>query len=932
MGGCQALPQTFEKMLSHKLITRKSAGSVAKYFTDAKENYFSKDTDSSAWHGKGAAILGLSGPVDSARFQQLLRGEVVPNIDSRARARHDLKARIGIDLTFSAPKSVSMQALIAGDGEIIKAHDLAVKRTLDIAEQRAQVKRNDHGKTIVERTGNLAIATFRHETSREQDPQLHTHAVVLNLTQRADGKWVALKNDEIIKATRYLGAVYNAELALELTKLGYSLRHGRDGNFDLAHINRAQMDGFSRRTKQIEEKIAEIGLSRDTANYWQKKQANFATRKPKGESDRDAIFKEWHSRSRELGIDFNKERSLGPRQPINKELGEIVTAEAARRSVRFAINHLTERTAIVGEREVIDTAVKHGIGHVRLADVETAIRKEVKNGFLVKESPLYRSAAYDWQGDPKTRDAWIASLEAAGHASAAQRVNQGILRGSLTPLEPRYTTQAALNREMRILGIEKDGRGALQPVMATERVSAMLGKTDLNDGQREAAMLIASTQNRVVGIQGYAGTGKSHMMKEAKKLIDSEGYELRALAPYGSQVRSLRELGVGSVTVASFLKAKDKRIDDSTVLVIDEAGVIPARQMAQVLVLAEEHGSRVVLIGDSKQLPAIQAGRPFAQLQESGMEIARMDQIQRQKNPELKIAVERAAKGDTARSLENISHVEEIKDNQKRRAAIAAEYVRLAPADREKTIIVSGTNEARREINSMVREALGTAGKGVEFDTLVRRDTTNEERKWSRYYRIGDVIQPERDYISSGLTRHGTYTVEETGPGNRLMVRGAAGEQIVFNPVTHGHLSVYQPERQEISVGDSVKITRNDAKLDIANGDRFRVIEVESERLRLDDGRRQLELTGAPLFHVEHAFVTTIHSAQGLTADRVLLDAETERKTTSKAGWYVAISRARHEAKVYTDDRENLPAAIARENVKHAAHDLARDGRQLEAA
>jgi len=918
-------------VLSHKLITRKSAGSVAKYFVDGKDDYYSKDTESSAWHGKGATALSLSGPIYATRFQQLLKGEIVNGTNSRIGTRNDSKERIGLDLTFSAPKSVSMQALIAGDGEIIKAHDRAVQQALNVAEERAQARRKENGKSLVENTGNLAIATFRHETSREQDPQLHTHAVVLNLTQRKDGRWVALKNDEIIKSTKYLGAVYNAELALELTKLGYSLRHGRDGSFDLAHIDRVQMDGFSRRSAQIAAKLAELGLSKETATYKQKQLVTFSTRTPKIEKDRDAIFKEWHSRARDLGIDFNKERSLGPRQPINKELGEIVTAEAARRSVRFAINHLTERTAIVGEREVIDTAVKHGIGHVRLADVETAIRKEVKNGFLVKESTLYRSAAYDWQGEPKTRDGWIASLS-ADHIGdinkMVARVDQGIARGSLIPLEPRYTTQSALNRETRILGVEKDGRGVLQPVMAAERVAARLGKTDLNAGQRSAAALIASTHNRVVGIQGYAGTGKSHMLKEAKKLIDSEGYELRALAPYGSQVRSLRELGVGSVTVASFLKAKDKRIDNRTVLVIDEAGVIPARQMAQVLAIAEEHGSRVVLIGDSKQLPAIQAGRPFAQLQEGGMEVARMDQIQRQKNTELTIAVEHAAKGDTVRSLENISHVEEIKDNSKRRAAIAAAYVKLAPADREKTIIVSGTNEARREINGMVRAALGTAGKGVEFDTLVRRDTTNEERKWSRYYRIGDVIQPERDYVSSGLQRSSLYMVEHTGPGNRLTVRGEDGAQIMFNPVTHGHLSVYAPERQEMSVGDSVRITRNEAKLDIANGDRFRVVEVDAERLRLDDGKRQIELTGSRPFHVDHAIVSTIHSAQGLTSDRVLLDAETERRTTSKAGWYVAISRARHEAKVYTDDMGKLPAAIARENVKHAAHDLVRESRR----
>ena len=274
------------------------------------------------------------------------------------------------------------------------------------------------------------------------------------------------------------------------------------------------------------------------------------------------------------------------------------------------------------------------------------------------------------------------------------------------------------------------------------------------------------------------------MLNEAKAEIEGAGYQVRALAPYGSQVKALRELGVESNTLASFLKAKDKAIGAKTVLVVDEAGVVPARLMQQVLQVAEKAGARVVLVGDTAQTKAVEAGRPFDQLQVAGMGTARMDEIQRQKDPVLKEAVELAAKGATTASLDRIKSINQIENDQERRAAVAKDFIQLPAGERDRTLIVSGTNEARREINRMVREDLGTAGKGVEFDTLIRRDTTQAERRFSKNYRVGDIIQPEKDFPRSGLKRGELYKVEDTGPGNRLTVRAESGVSITFSPMT----------------------------------------------------------------------------------------------------------------------------------------------------
>jgi hypothetical protein len=578
--------------------------------------------------------------------------------------------------------------------------------------------------------------------------------------------------------------------------------------------------------------------------------------------------------------------------------------------------------------------MQHGVGRVQLREVEAEVQRQTAAGFLIREAPVFRPASATDDRTDLSRKAWIDLLVARHGLTpplARRQVDGAIRDGGLIMADGRLTTQTALAREKRILRVERDGRGQVTPILPEDEARTRLAETNLNAGQRQAAELMAGTADRVVGVQGFAGTGKSHMLDAAKTVIEDHGYRVRALAPYGSQVKALRELGVPANTLASFLRGKDKDLDARTVVVVDEAGVVPARLMEQTLKLAEAAGARVVLLGDTAQTKAIEAGRPFDQLQGAGMRTARMEEIQRQRDPALRAAVELAAHGNTGASLERITAVREIGDDADRRAELVRDFMALAPGERDGTLIVSGTNEARRDINARVREAGGTAGQGREFDTLIRRDSTQAERRFSRNYRVGDVIQPEKTY-RSGLQRGALYRVLDTGPGNRLTVAGP-DKTITFSPSTHTRLSVYQPERSELATGDRVRITRNDAGRDLANGDRFTVAAVAADRVTLEGSGRRLELpTNRPL-HLEHAYATTVHGAQGLTSDRVLIEAQTTSRTTAKEVYYVAISRARHEARIYTDDLGRLPAAVARENRKDAALDLVRErGRVLAAA
>ena len=176
-------------MLGYKVLTRQDVGRAASYYEDGADDYYAGEGEASAWQGRGAEALGLSGAVDSERFRELLAGHVAADgSTSRVATRQDAKSRIGLDLTFSAPKSVSLQALVGGDVRLVEAHDRALQRAIAAAEERAQARKKVKGQSHVENTRNLVVAKFRHETSRERDPQLHTHALVLNLTRRSDGE------------------------------------------------------------------------------------------------------------------------------------------------------------------------------------------------------------------------------------------------------------------------------------------------------------------------------------------------------------------------------------------------------------------------------------------------------------------------------------------------------------------------------------------------------------------------------------------------------------------------------------------------------------------------------------------------------------------------------------------------------------------------
>ncbi len=894
-----------------------------------RDGYYARDDpahkEGSAWIGKGAEALGLEGPVDADTFKDVLAGKV-PDGTGRRLGRRDKEGHVhhrpGRDLTFSAPKSVSLAALIGGDERIVAAHDEAVKRTLawlerDVVETR--MKDPETGRMVRAGGQKIVAAAFRHDTSRNLDPQLHTHAVLANMVLGGDGRWRTMANESLYRRQKLAGMAYRAELARELARLGYRIEKAHaDGRFEIAGVPRKVVEAFSTRRAEIEAAMEKHGLGIPGADPRLAERAALMTRSHKRDVDKEALRESWQRQADELGFSADavnaaaRERSgrdatveeqgrspgIGTDGGASPEAGAAAHGEnglqagdPASQAVQWAVAHVSEREAVFARGDLIAAALAWRPGAVSIEGAERAV------DVLEREGRLH-------------------------HA-------QGLASGD------GMTTDKALADERETIALMRAGQGRGRAAMRSWMVQARIHKGPLTEGQKQAVKLILSSKDRTVGVQGYAGTGKTAMLNRARALAEKNGYRMIGLAPSASAVKTLSaEAGIESETLQRFLArnagiaegrltargARDiRRAFSKTMLVVDEGSLASTVQARDLLRIAKElRVPRVVLVGDEKQLDAVDAGKPFAQLQQAGMKTAAMDEILRQRDPDLKAAVEASLAGDVRKAFEKLGgNVAEVKaDNIA--GAVAARWLRLSPERRENTGVMAPSHELRREINGHVRERLAREGaiRGPAFEgeRLVSCGYTGAEKSLAANYAPDDVVVFHRAYKRLGVEKGEERRVVAVDHASRtVMLEGKGGETVPWKPnlvAGRGGAEVYRAEDVELRAGDRIRWTRNDARLGLVNSRTAEVVSVGKDRVafRLEDGRR-IELgRGDPqLRHLDHAWASTVHAFQGRTVDNVIaaMEANHPHLTTQKS-FYVEISRARDRAELVTDDRNAL--------------------------
>ncbi len=886
-----------------------------------RDGYYAKDDpahrDASAWAGKGAAGLGLQGPVDPETFRAVLEGEVPDGSGQRLGRldRHgNLIHRPGRDLTFSAPKSVSLAALVGGDARAVEAHDRAVGRALAWVEQNAaetRMRDPETGRMVRAGGQKIVAATFRHDTSRNLDPQLHTHAVLANMVRGEDGKWRAMANEPLYRRQKLIGMVYRSELARGLASLGYRVEKSHaDGRFEIAGVSRGVIEAFSTRRAEIEAAVAERGAAGTAENQRLAGRAALMTRARKRDIDKGALHESWRKQAAGLGFDGPAlaadalSRDAGPSAGAARETdgpsreGPAPAKEspgepgAAAQALDWAVAHLAEREAVFSRADLLAAALAWQPGAVTVEAAEKAV-----DGLLD-----------------------------AGTLHAAPALDPG---GGLT-------TDRALADERETLRLMRGGQNRSRPVMRSWMVSARLHGGPLTHGQREAVKLILGARDRVVGVQGYAGSGKTNMLRRVRALAERSGYRMIGLAPSASAARTLgAEAGIDGETLQLFLarnagvaggrlsrkgEREMRAAFAKTVLVVDEgslASTVQARDLLRIATVLRI--PRVLLVGDAKQLDAVDAGKPFAQLQQAGMKTAVMDEILRQRDPGLKAAVEASLAGDIGRAFGKLgANVAEVKaDNIA--GAVAARWLGLSQEERERTGVMAPSHELRQAINGHIRERLAREGRihgpVLEGERLVSKGYTNAEKALAGNYAPGDVVAFYRPYRRIGVEKGDERQVAGVDHERReVLLDGGEGGTVRWKPGEiagrRGGSEVYRVETIGLRAGDRVRWTRNDQALGLVNSHTAEVTAVTGGRVsfRLEDGRMlTLGASDPQLRHLDHAWASTVHAFQGRTVDNVIaaMEANHPHLTTQKS-FYVEISRARDRAELVTDDRAAL--------------------------
>ena len=925
-----------------------------------KDGYYAKNDPehrrASFWHGEAASASGLRGHVHPKRFESVLSGHV-PGTDVRLGRKRDGEHvhRPGWDITLSAPKSVSLEALVRGDRRVIRAHDMAVYETLDWIEKELLETRGWDPETRKRPRiagQGMAVAGFRHLTSRDLDPQLHTHCILANMTRIGSGAWRSVEPTLIRRNAKLIGAYYRNELASQLVGLGYAVAPkliGRVPGFELAGYGQDFLDAFWGRRREILRFLDERNLPYTAATA---QMAALHTRRRKTEAGLAELVPAWRERAVSLGLQCQP-AALRPPRPTDPQTGKVVpiprvvpakhskneirrrkrapalpdiptppSRSKASRSktatrhrpglaplrllktperslldvVSRAVAHMEERRTVIPRGEIRAVALGHAPGRYRLEEIDSAIERLCREGELI---------------ETKSRGSDIA-----------------------------YVTDRAIQSERRMLDTMRAGRGKALPLGDVETPEARRALSRLTAGQRDAVRLILLSRDTVVGVQGHAGTGKTTMLKTAASLLG--GRRIVGLAPSAAAVRVLsREAGIEVRTLQWFLLRYGNLCDPAsldrarrdyagTVLAVDESSMIGTVQMEALLRISKTLGvARVVLTGDTRQLRAVDAGQPFRVLQKAGMATARMDEVLRQRDPGLLAAVTAAREGDPGGAISGLGNrVREAPPDQLGRTA-AKRWLALPQVERERTAVLAPTHLIRGDINRTVREDLLDEGvlhgEALTIERLINQRLTRVEAADPKSYHPGDVVVFHRDAYECAA--HDTCTVTGVGgeDGSEVELAHPDGKPRRFRPSGNAarNLGLYDTQEIEIRAGDRIRWTRNrkapparfgrEPAPDLVNGEQATVVEISkrSVRFRMDDGRTcSISRNDPQLRHIDHAYSTTVHGAQGMTSPRVIAVLEAGGRADQDL-LYVEISRASEGFELVVDDREQLAERLA---------------------
>jgi conjugative relaxase-like TrwC/TraI family protein len=886
-------------------ILRDTEGKVAIAVTPAHHNGWQHSLD------PGRRFKSLEYAQESAR--NALLGKAI-NYRDRA------KERRAWDIVMRPGKTVSIAAIVGGDQRIINLHRSANRAALERIQQLIQARGGPDNMGIT--TGKFLVARFEHYASRPEEteeltgekvlrptPLLHTHNVMANMTITADGQLRSIDSTEMFDFQRVGKMVYQTVMAHGLRNLGYDVEYGLNGSPEIQGFTREYLDSESLRRDAIVRELKERGVSSPAA-------AEIAAHHGRNNkldlSDEDmrTIFREnaaLYGNQADHIVTEAKERAPHVRiEPV------ISAAEA----VTLAKESLAYNYAVFEHWDLIHKAMEYGQGYV----LPDAVEAEVKR----------RTQTADEHALGVNRELMLAMHERTG--------KPGI----------RYTTDIQYGYESRACQLMNEGRNQVAPLTADFSVARadelfrqLVPGGKLNADQQNAIEVTITSPDRVTAIQGGAGTGKTAVLQVIRQYAEEAGFRTLGVSSTHRGVEELQSAGISSVTLESFLQSKPDASDSRPLyLISDETSLAATRQCVQALDgIATQNQSRTLLVGDIGQHESIEAARVFDLLQQAGMRTALIRKNVRQIPVELKQAVEQCYVGRHVEALDLLAkhgRVQEISEDAPRLKAVIDPYLR-SPAN---SVIINPDNQGRKELNALVRieqKAQGVIGKdGITTQVLVpRQDLTSTDLKLAFKFDTGDIVQFRQGSKEANIKR-GSHWIVASRDARRNLVTvykpkpDGTDETRVFNPKLLRRFDVYRREQREFCVGDKLLFKRKDKTRRIVNGTVAHVEAIDGRTVTAKLAKQDRVVSwNAPadgfseLPHIEYGHATTSYSIQGATTRNTYVHLDSSNKTAKlligKALFYVAISRPKHELKVFTDSTTKVRGLLERSREKGMA-------------
>ncbi|WP_410741872.1 MobF family relaxase [Citrobacter freundii] len=956
-----------------KVENTKKAG----VYYNSPDKYYDKDSgeNGSAWGGKGAELLGLNGNVSPEDFVRLLEGRINAETQlGKLGAGGVIEHVPAWDFTLSAPKSVSVLALVGGDKRLIAAHIESCKEAMAFVEREYAFTRvSNNGNTEYSKVDNLLYASYVHTESRKHDPQLHSHNVVMNAVMDSTGQWRSLETKKMFEAQLAIGMAYRSIFAKKAVRLGYDIEmrdekeaDNKNGFWDIKGVPEILMDAFSKRRAQVLENANQYGLF--DAKSMEK--AALFSRDTKTEVPYEDLKEIWDSTVAEHGVNLSEviERSIERQKPTGeKSLPESMsegkngpqqhTGALELSSVTVPRSTLEDKLARPDDllspsndtnlyhSDIEQAQQPHATGIDSLDNKTAAATEKMVRQYLdaydfndqevrdlVRDVRLaYRVKAADeavFGHKEVTLEAMRLTLGRANLTDIEQVLRAMINTGELLPRHSRigdgqmaFTTPAAFEKERSMVFSMLSGKQTRPALGDSEGISAWINQFEAEKSlqfgapfsfsmdQRQAIVDAANSQDLVSAIQGYAGTGKTTLLQCLIGYGESKGFKFIGLAPTGSATETLsQETGITASTVDSFLFRRMKgTVSSREVWLVDEASLVGANNMYALVKEAERSGAKMLLLGDEKQMESVDWGRPFSVLQGFKMQTSEVKTIIRQKNENLRQAVYDSIAGDHSGAFSRLKNSVFNKDKHN----IFNDYLNLSEAERNNTLVIIPDNEGRYEFNENVHQERVMRGELPANEITIRglqsANLNEAERTDQRYYLLGHLIEFQQDY--AGFSKGEFWEVKGVKDGKLLVSRN--GIEMPFDPSgisgnSKFAVDVFKEKPVTLSENEKIIFTKSRKELGVKNGDEYTLKHIDPISktfiLANEDGK-SITLESGNLHSISHNYALTAYKAQGKTVDRVMALIESWRRNlVNERSFYVALSRARLDARLYVDN------------------------------